>query len=123
MPVRGIRGATIAEANTEMAILDATRELLVEIMETNPALDKKDIASAIFSVSPELNAAYPAVAARELKWDSVPLFCTKEIDVPNGLENCIRVLIHWNTNQPQDTIKHVYLRGAQKLRPDINHSK
>ena len=115
---RGVRGATIAAANTREAILDATREMLEQIVAVN-GIDTADIASAIFSLTPDLDAVHPAVAARELGWVMVPLFCVQEVAVPGALERAIRVLIHWNTRRPQAEIQHVYLRGAEALRPDL----
>lgn len=115
---RGVRGATVASANTAEAIVEATRELL-ERMVTANGIDPADIASAIFTVTPDLNAAFPAAAARALGWLGVPLMCAQEIDVPGSLAHTIRILIHWNTPTPQQAIQHVYLNGAEALRPDI----
>jgi chorismate mutase len=117
MPCRGLRGATTAESNTEQAIHAATRELLERLIEAN-GLQPQDIASALFTLSPDLNAAYPAAAARELGWHDVALMCALEIDVPGGVQRCIRVLIHWNTEKRADELVHVYLNGAARLRPD-----
>ena len=115
MPVRGIRGAITAESNTKEAILAATKELLSEIAKNNQ-LKIEDIASVIFSVTQDLNAEFPAVAARELGWDGTPLLCTKEIDVPGSLPRCIRVLVQVNTDKKQQEMKHVYLKEAVKLK-------
>lgn len=115
---RGIRGATTVEENTAEAILAATRELLERIVEAND-LKAEDVASIIFTSTPDLTAVFPARAAREMGWDHVPLLCTQEISVPGGLSRCIRVLIHWNTEKEQGEIKQVYLKGAKKLRPDL----
>jgi chorismate mutase len=114
---RGIRGATTVEANTREAILEGTRDLLERLIAAND-LRPEDIASAIFSTTPDLNAEYPAVAARALGWLDTALFCTHEMDVPGGLARCIRVLIHWNTTRRADEIVHVYIRGARTLRPE-----
>jgi len=114
---RGIRGATTAIDNTRDAILEATHELLVHLIEANQ-LSVEDIASAIFSTTPDLNAEFPAVAARELGWLDTALLSTHEMAVPGGLERCIRVLIHWNTTRRADQIVHVYMRGARVLRPE-----
>ena len=119
MPVRGIRGATIASTNQEEAILSAKRELLAAILEANPTLKPEDVASALFTVTNDLNAAYPAKAARQLGWSEVPLMCASEIPVPGSLPGCIRVLIHWNTEYAQSAIQHVYLGEASALRPDL----
>ncbi|WP_029215146.1 chorismate mutase [Kallotenue papyrolyticum] len=114
---RGVRGATTAAANTSEAILSATRELLSLIVAAN-AIDSADVASAIFTVTSDLDAEFPALAARQLGWIDVPLLCSREIAVPNALPRCIRVLIHWNTTKSQREIQHIYIRGAERLRPD-----
>ncbi len=119
MPVRGIRGATTAAADQPAAITEATRELLGAILAANPDLRPQDLASAQFTVTEDLSAAYPAAAARELGWTDVPLICAREIPVPGGLPRCIRVLLHWNTDLPQSAIRHVYLGAAAALRPDV----
>lgn len=118
MPVRGIRGATTAADNTEIAIFDATEELLRWLTAANE-LRPADIASILFSVTPDLNATFPARAARQLGWTEVPLLDTVEIPVPGSLPRCIRVLIHWNTDRPIEAIQHGYLREAAALRPDL----
>lgn len=117
MQVRGIRGATTAEANTRESILAATHELLTELIAAN-TVDIDTIASAIFSTTPDLNAEYPAAAARVLGWQDVALLCTHEMNVPLTLPMCIRVLIHWNTSVPAEAVRHIYLKGAVQLRPD-----
>jgi chorismate mutase len=114
---RGIRGATTATANTREAILEATRDMLARLIEAN-GLHPDDIASAIFSTTLDLNAEFPAVAARELGWLDTALFCTHEMAVPGSLPRCIRVLIHWNTTRRADEIVHIYIRGARNLRPE-----
>jgi chorismate mutase len=114
---RGIRGATTCEANTPEAIRQATCELLLLLIEAND-LDSADIASAIFSTTPDLNTEFPALAARELGWHDVALICTHEMSVAKALPRCIRVLIHWNTPKSQSEIKHVYIKGARSLRPE-----
>jgi chorismate mutase len=118
MPVRGVRGATTAQENDATAIFSATQELLGAILQANPSLQTADLASVFFTLSPDLQAAYPATAARQMGWHQVPLICAQEVPVPGGLKRCIRVLLHWNTKLPQSAVKHVYLRGAQVLRPD-----
>jgi len=122
MPVRGIRGATVAEADHPDTILSATRDLLKSVCLANPSLRKEDIASVIFTVTNDLQSCYPAQAARQLGWDNVPLMCALEIPVPGSLSHCIRVLIHWNTDLPQAAIRPVYLGAATSLRPDINRT-
>lgn len=119
MPVRGIRGATSIPANTKEEILSATRELLQALLAENNELSKEDIASAFFTTTQDITAEFPPVAARTLGWNAVPMLCSHEIPVPGSLPLCIRVLIHWNTDKAQNEIKHIYLREAKKLRPDI----
>lgn len=118
MAVRGIRGATTAEANTSGAIQAATSELLTAIVRRNN-LDLAEIASAWFTTTPDLNADFPAYAARQLGWIAVPLICTQEIPVPGALPMVVRVLLHYNTDLPQSAMHHVYLRGAEALRKDL----
>ena len=118
MPCRGVRGATTAAANTPEAILSATRELLETLVAAND-LAPSDLASGIFTTTPDLNAAFPARAARELGWTEVALLCTHEMEVPGGLPRCIRVLLHWNTDKAASEVTHVYLKEARSLRPDV----
>ncbi|HED23694.1 MAG TPA: chorismate mutase [Firmicutes bacterium] len=113
--VRGIRGATTVKKNEAELIYAATRELLEEIVRIN-RLSTVDIAAAFFSVTADLNSAFPARAAREMGWIRVPLFCQQEIDVPGALGLCIRVLLLVNTTLKQEQVKHVYLREAVSLR-------
>ena len=114
---RGVRGAICAGDNTSEAIVAATRELLAAMITANN-IDPADIASIFFTVSPDLDAAYPAAAARELGLAEVAMLCAQEIPVPQSPARCIRVLAHWNTTHPQDAIEHVYLGDAVALRPD-----
>lgn len=115
--MRGVRGATTAETNTREAILSATRELLCLMIDANN-IQSEDVASAIFSTTIDLNADYPALAARALGWHDVALMCTHEMNVPHGLQQCIRILLHWNTEVAAREVKHVYIKGAVNLRPD-----
>lgn len=119
MPIRGIRGANGVSANTPEAILEATRTLLLAIQEANPTLHPDDIASIFFTLTPDLDATYPAFAARQLGWLQVPLLCAQEVPVPNAMRRVVRVLVHWNTDLPQSAIRHVYLGRAAALRPDL----
>lgn len=119
MAIRGIRGAISVNGDLAAEILNATQELLMAIISENPGLSPEDVASVIFTMTDDLCAAYPAQAARTLGWDRVPLLCAQEIPVPGSLPLCIRVLIHWNTELPQQSIQHVYLGAAVKLRPDL----
>ena len=116
--VRGIRGAITCEDNYPGAINEATKELLVTIADNND-LVLEDIVSIFFTVTSDLNADFPASAARDLGWSEVPLLCATEISVPNSISNCIRVLVHVNTPKVQSEIVHCYLRDAIKLRPDL----
>lgn len=115
--LRGIRGATTVEANDAAAIVAATRELLARIAAVN-GVDPADVASVWFTVTPDLDAEFPARAAREMGWAEVPLICGREVPVPGALERCVRVLVHWNTDRAQGGIRHVFLRGARALRPE-----
>lgn len=119
MPIRGIRGAITVPADQPDLILDATRELLEEILLENEDMRPEDIASAFFTVTDDLASTFPAQAAREMGWGLVPMLCAREIPVTNSLPRVIRVLVHWNTEVPQNAITHVYLREAVKLRPDL----
>lgn len=114
---RGVRGATTVERDDREEILKATRELLALVIHLN-GIRAEAVASAIFTTTTDLSAAFPATAARQLGWLDVPLMCSHEIDVPGSLGKCIRALIHWNTATPQQEIQHVYLKEAQALRPD-----
>jgi chorismate mutase len=118
MPCRGVRGATTVQNNDREEILTATRQLVALMVRRNN-IDKLDVASAIFSTTPDLDAEFPALAARQLGWLDVPLLCGHEISVPGSLPRCIRVLVHWNTELPQREIQHVYVRDAVRLRPDL----
>lgn len=116
--VRGVRGAITVDANTKEEIVNRTLELLNVLVAKN-GIHCDDIASAIFTVTDDLNAEFPAVAARKLGWIHIPLLCSREISVPGSLGMCVRVLLHINTDKKQDEIVHIYLREAKKLRPDI----
>jgi chorismate mutase len=119
MTIRGIRGATTVSADQPELILQATRELLEAILDENFGMRPEDVASAIFTVTDDLVSTFPAQAARQMGWDLVPMICAREIPVPDSLPRVIRLLVHWNTDIAQSEIKHVYLRDAVKLRPDL----
>ena len=119
MLTRGVRGATTVQANTRQAILEATRELLEAIVQANE-IQVDDVASAFFTVSPDLNAEFPALAAREMGWTHVALLCGHEMAVPGSLKMCLRILLHINTEKRPEDLAHVYLKGARVLRPDID---
>ena len=115
---RGVRGAVPVISNTESDILAAAERLLSELINRNGIISD-DIASAIFTTSPDLNAEYPAIAARKLGWSNVALLCGHEMGVSHGMQSCLRILIHWNTDKSADDIVHVYLDEARSLRPDL----
>ena len=117
MPCRGVRGATTADANTSEAILEATRQLLALMIRQN-GIEPEDVASAIFTTTPDLDAEFPALAARQLGWLHVALMCGHELEVPGSLRRCVRILLHWNTDLPADQVVHVYIKEAARLRPD-----
>src|SRR3990172_5437598 len=122
MRCRGIRGATTVEANRPDAILEATTELLTELMRVN-GLRVEDVASAYFTTTTDLNAEFPAVAANKMGWTDVALLCGHELDVPGSLGMCLRILLHVNTEKEAHELVHVYLRGANVLRPDRNYER
>jgi chorismate mutase len=122
MPVRGIRGAIQVDRDEEAVLLDATERLLRAIVAEN-AVASADIASALFTLTPDLRAQFPAAAARRMGWTLVPLLNFTEIDVPGGLPRVIRVLIHVNTEKQQSEMVHVYLEGARVLRPDLTSAQ
>ena len=122
MYCRGIRGATTVEHNDREEILAATTELLQLLIRRND-LHAEDVASAIFTVTEDLDAEFPALAARYLGWTEVALMCTREIPVPGSLEKCIRILLHVNTTRSAAEIQHVYTRGAVNLRPTLNEKR
>lgn len=119
MACRGVRGATTVPTNDREEILTATRQLLALMVRRN-GIDKHDVASAIFTTTVDLDAEFPALAARQLGWLDVPLLCGHELNVPGSLRNCIRVLVHWNTDRQQNEIEHIYIRDAVRLRPDLS---
>jgi chorismate mutase len=118
MAVRGIRGAVNIASNTKEEILSKSRELLEAILKANK-VKPADIAAAIFTLSPDLNADFPAYAARQLGWTDVPLMCARELDVPGAMEKVIRVLLLVNSRIPAAKIKHQYLGDTPRLRPDL----
>lgn len=117
MATRGIRGATTVDANAADAIKERTLELLGVLVASN-GLRPEDVASAIFTVTADLDAEFPALAVRSLPgWEDVPLLCAREIPVEGSLGRCIRVLLLWNTDRLQSQVRHAFLRGARGLRP------
>jgi len=114
---RGVRGATTVENNTAAEILYATEDLLRRMIAAN-GIEPEDVASVFFTTTPDLNAEYPALAARKLGWTDSALLCGHEMNVPHGLPKCIRILCHWNTTKTAAEIQHIYIKGAASLRPD-----
>lgn len=120
--LRGVRGAITVDQDDSDEIISAAGELLEKIIKAND-IDEEMVASVIFTTTPDLTAAYPARAARHIGWTRVALMGCQEMDNPAGLKRCIRVLIHWNTGKSLDELKHIYLRDAVVLRPDISGPK
>jgi len=118
MSVRGIRGAVNIASNTKEEILSKSRELLEAIVKANK-VKSADIAAAIFTLSPDLNADFPAYAARQMGWTDVPLMCARELDVPGAMARVIRVLLLVNSKIPASKIRHQYLGDTPQLRPDL----
>lgn len=116
--LRGIRGATTVDANTREAVLQATTELLSALIDAND-IRRDDIASVIFTTTADVNAEFPALAARHMGWSNVALMCGHEMAVPGSLPMCLRILMHINTAKTPDELRFVYLRGARVLRPDV----
>jgi chorismate mutase len=126
MPVRGIRGATTATCNEAEAIIEATTELLEELTRRN-RLDLEEIAFAYFTTTTDLNAEFPAFAARRLGWVDVPMLCGHDMEVlqpnPRGIPLCIRMLLLYNTEKKQKEMAHVYMRGAQAIKSDLERTR
>jgi chorismate mutase len=114
---RAIRGATTAASNTAEDILEATDELLRTVLALNE-ITPEDCVSLLFTTTHDLNATFPAVAARAIGLDQVPLMCSHEMNVPGALDMVVRVMVHINTEKPASAIRHVYLRRARELRPE-----
>jgi chorismate mutase len=116
--VRAIRGAVCVDANERDAVLDATTELVTEVMTRNGLLPD-DVISVVFTATPDLTAEFPALAARKTGFQDVPLLCATEIDVPGAMPRVVRLLMHVETPLTRGQLQHVYLRGAAALRLDI----
>lgn len=117
--IRGVRGAITTEANEEKQMLEATQEVVAEMIKKND-ISPEQVAQVIITVTPDLNATFPAKALRLFDgWTFVPVMCATEIDVPNALKKCIRIMMTINTDKAQTEIKHVYLRDAKQLRPEF----
>ena len=120
--IRGVRGAITINQNSEEEIISATEELMARLIEENQ-IQPEQVGSIFVSTTGDINAAFPAKALRSFEgWTFVPVMCMQEIPVPNSLKMCIRVMMHVNTTQSQEEIIHVYLKGAQVLRPDLGSS-
>ena len=115
---RGVRGATTVDTDDRDEILKATTQLLALMIRRNE-IESADVASAMFTVTKDLQSEFPALAARQLGWLEVPLLCGYEVSVEGSLPRCIRILLHWNTDRSQTDIRHVYIQDAVKLRPDL----
>ncbi|GAB1420780.1 chorismate mutase [Anaerolineales bacterium] len=122
MRVYGVRGATTVAANEKGEILQATKDLLEAMVQVNGILEE-DVASILFTTTPDLTAVYPAAAAREMGWHQTALLGFQEAAVDGGLDRCIRILIHWNTDKPQNALQHIFNNQAVSLRPDLSKQK
>jgi chorismate mutase len=120
--VRGIRGAIDVARNTKEEILSRTRQLLETMIRAN-RVKAKDVAAAIFSLTPDLDAEFPAVAARQLGWSDVPLMCCAELKIPGGMRKVVRIMLLVNTRTPASRIRHPYLGRTPRLRPDLARKK
>ena len=120
MPIRGIRGAVNVSVDEPDEVFRATKELLGAIQDANPTLHPDDCASVFFTATHDLTSAYPAQAARTMGWNLVPLLCYQEMLVAGSMPRVIRALLHWNTDLPQDSVRHIYLGETSKLRPDLS---
>ncbi|MGO8958334.1 MAG: chorismate mutase [Streptosporangiaceae bacterium] len=118
MAVRAVRGAVQVEGNDRTEILAGTTELVTEVMSRNE-LSPEDVISVIFTATPDLTAEFPALAARQLGFQEVPLLCASELDVPGAMPRVVRLMMHVETSKPRSALQHVYLRGANALRLDI----
>ena len=123
MAVRGVRGATTVESDDPALIRAAARELMEEILRRNQITDFDDVISAVFTTTEDLVSAFPAEAARAMGMNQVPLLCAQEIPVTGSMPRCIRVLLHVNSDRKPKEIEHVYLRDAQKVRPDLKSAQ
>lgn len=118
MAVRAVRGAVQVRRNDRAEILAGTAELVTEVMSRNE-LTPDDVISVIFTATPDLTAEFPALAARQLGFQEVPLLCASELNVPGAMPSVVRLMMHIETGKPRSAVQHVYLRGAAALRLDI----
>lgn len=118
MPIRGLRGATTLEEDSEAEISIKTKELVAEMLTRN-AIDKRQLISIIFTATPDIHAGFPATPARELGLGDVPLMCAQELDIKGATRLCVRVLMHLETDKGRKEMHHIYLHGAKNLRDDL----
>ena len=122
MSCRGIRGATTVDSNTKEDILNSAKELLQKMIDAN-GLQPENVACAIFTTTHDLNAEFPAAAARQLGWAHPALLCAQEMNVPGSLQRCLRILILYNTEKSAEEIVHVYIKGATTLKGAASQKK
>jgi len=118
LSVRAVRGAVTVDNNSSEDVMNETIKLLSRMIDDN-VINKDDIISIIFSTTHDINAAFPAAAARKMGWTDIPLMCTNEMDVPGSLPKCIRILMHINSDKTNAQLRHIYMKDARKLRPDL----
>lgn len=116
--VRAIRGATTVDADTREQVIERTKELVREVVARN-AIDTEDLISILFTATDDISSAFPAEAAREAGFTGVPLMCARELDIVDGIERCIRVMVHVHTERAAAELRHPYLHGARQLRTDL----
>ena len=117
--VYAVRGAITVDENTREAIIESTKELILEVCRENYITDKSQVISVVFTSTSDLTAEFPAKAARTIGWTSVPLICARELEIEGSMKSCIRLLMHFYSNVKNQEIKHIYLKDAKKLRPDL----
>ncbi|WP_028783032.1 chorismate mutase [Thalassobacillus devorans] len=121
--IRGIRGATTVDNNDKEEIIERAHEMMIDLIDAND-INAEDVVSVLFSATGDLNQAFPAKSLRQIEgWTFVPVMCMREIEVPEALPKCIRVMVTVLTERDQDQVEHIYHYGAKKLRPDLQESK
>ena len=118
MPLRGIRGAINVARNSRQEIFTKTRTLLETMVSAN-RIRERDVAAAIFTLTPDLNADFPAYAARDMGWTTVPMMCGSELGVPGAMKRVVRIMLLVNTSRSAKSIRHQYLGDTERLRPDL----
>ena len=116
--VRAVRGATTVDVDTRQQVIERTKELVREVVTRN-AVDPEDLISILFTATDDISSAFPAEAAREAGFTRVPLMCARELDIVDGIERCIRVMVHIHTELGAEDLRHPYLHGARQLRTDL----